>query len=320
MEGVIKLFCLLCLVQLGRCVEVTLENSATGELKKEIKLATRATLQCTPTPETSNPPTVQWYYQKDKASSSDGKFVVHDNELLEGFQDSFEYQSPANLIFKNTTKQDSGKYKCRAEVPQDNNGNDYGVYDVTIVYPPSKPFCSYPSDKVLTRGFEQDLKCVSEEGVPDAMYTWYKDGKPLPTESSKDSKYKNGSFSYQKSVGTLRFLEVNDANAGLYYCNASNSQGWSQCNEFKLTIQDQNVGQIVGIVFGVIIALALVCLVVFWLWKKGYLSGGNDKDEDYMYDMAEEGNNDVMLDGEGPHLAKAPSDVGSVRPESSMMI
>lgn len=321
-----KIFGIICLllttlVYLTNGLYVSLRGGARGELSLEVKLDTTETLECDITFESGGTNAeIEWYYQPDKNLDSDGSFVVHENSLVPKFEGIYQFIQPANLRILNTKKTDSGRYKCRASSIAELNANDYGVYDVTIVYKPSVPMCSYPSDRVLTRGFEQELKCVSVEGVPDPVYTWYKDGKLLPSESSSDPNYRNASFSYDRTIGTLRFMEVNDANAGSYYCNSSNSQGWEQCTTFKLSIQDQNVGKIVGIVFGVIIAVGIVCLIIFVLWKKGYLTGGSDKEDEYMYDMAEEGNNDVMLDGEGPHVTKAPSDVGSVRPESSMMI
>ena len=42
--------------------------------------------------------------------------------------------------------------------------------------------------------------------MPSPIYTWYKNGIPLPTDSSEDNRFANTSFSYDKSIGTLRLL------------------------------------------------------------------------------------------------------------------
>lgn len=308
-------------------VHVELEDGKRGIVEKEIKLFTNEILVCSAVDTTSSTPSIEWYYKSDKSLNGEGRMIVSGSRVVENFVEKFSLNG-ASITFKNTTKTDTGVYKCRIVVAEDENSADSGLYDVTIVYPPSKPFCQYPSEKSLTRGFEQELKCNSAEGVPRPQYRWYRNGELLPEESSSDPNYKNATFSYDTASGILRFMEVNDANAGSYYCEASNSQASIQCDTFTLTIHDQNVAEIVGIVFGVVILIALICLAIFVLWKKGFLSG-SDREEDYVYDMNEEGSNDVMLDGDevvrGKQVSSsgvAASSASSVRrlQESSMMI
>jgi len=303
-------FLLLLSASISLQIKVTLENGVTGPLEKDLKFGHPFLLACAVS-ENQSPYEVSWTYSKDVSGTS-SSYLIKDGSSV---NNRFTFIAPASLQFLNTSKTDSGKYKCSAS---DTKSLAEGEYIITIVYPPSKPLCAYPSDLMLTRGFQQEIKCASAEGVPSPIYTWYKNGIPLPTDSSEDNRFANTSFSYDKSIGTLRLLEVNDADAGQYYCNSSNSQGWSSCRTVNLTIKNQNVGQIVGIVFGVLIGILIICVIIWWLYRRGFCTGDDDTDND-IYNMDQEGN-DVMLDGDGPHITKAPSDIGSVRPESSLMI
>jgi len=300
-------------------VRVTL-NPDGNNVEKSVKLGIRTVLECfinfENTPGVDEDP-VHWFYTQDMdpASTNLGK------ALETSTSDDFILQPPYSLVINDPKKGDYGKYTCHALFTKDTESIAFKSYMVTVVYKPSKPICQHPSDGYLTRGYEAELKCQSAEGKPDPEYTWFKDGAPLPENSAKDARYKNQTFTVDKNTGTLKFLEVSDANVGKYYCRARNSEGEETCQPFNIYVQDVNAGRIAGIVIGIILAICVVAIVIFLLWRKGVCTGGSGKDEDYMYDMADEGNNDVMLDVETPHhVTKNPSDVGSNRPESSMMI
>lgn len=317
LSNIIVLVLVLNVVQKCTGVRVSL-NPDQDNVEKSVKLGIRTVLEChvtyenTPTQEDSQ---LIWFYSQNMdPSGSLGQALDTTNS------EDFILQSPSSLVINDPKKHNFGKYTCHALHKKDLESISQKSYLVTIVYKPSKPICQHPSDGYLTRGYEAELKCQSAEGKPDPTYTWFKDGTPLPENSAKDARYNNQSFTVDKNTGTLKFLEVSDANVGKYYCRAKNSEGEESCQPFNIYVQDVNAGRIAGIVIGIILAICVVAIVIFLLWRKGVCSGGNGKEEDYMYDMAEEGNNDVMLDVETPHVTKNPSDVGSNRPESSMMI
>lgn len=306
---------------LQRCTGVRVSLNPDGNnVEKSVKLGIRTVLEChvtfETTPVSQEEAQIHWFYNQNKdPEASLGK------ALDPSTSDDFIIQAPHSLVINDPKKGDFGKYTCHALYTKDSESISMKSYIVTVVYKPSKPICQHPSDGYLTRGYEAELKCQSAEGKPDPEYTWFKDGTPLPENSAKDARYSNQSFIVDKSTGTLKFLEVSDANVGKYHCRAKNSEGEETCQPFNIYVQDVNAGRIAGIVIGIILAICVVAIIIFLLWRKGVCTGGSGKDDEYMYDMADEGNNDVMLDVETPHhVTKNPSDVGSNRPESSMMI
>lgn len=57
----------------------------------------------------------------------------------------------------------------------------------TWTVPPHAPSCEVP--ETVMRGFSAELRCKDKLSVPAAIYSWYKDNKPLHTASLPEINY-----------------------------------------------------------------------------------------------------------------------------------
>nr|CAB3257675.1 junctional adhesion molecule C-like [Phallusia mammillata] len=310
-------------------VRVTLEGGATVEVNKQVLEGTSPTLQCSfsltqggdQASAAPYDPKVEWRYSPtaDVASS---QHIVYDGALVDQFANGqFAFEGPSSLTINTVNRDNKGFYICTVTVINDSPSQAGGVYNLTVLVPPSMPVCSYPSDQAITIGFSEEFYCQSNEGVPHPTYTWWKNGASLPEMNAQENPmWANTSFSYSSMSGTLTFSKVVPGDAGTYYCVSQNSVGEEQCQAFTIVTKTQDVGLIVGIVFAVIFGVLLIAVLVWWTWRKGYCDNVFGKSEPE--EVEDDGSNDIMLDGNGPMVHKPASVTnGSTgKQEASMMI
>ena len=305
----------------GHCVSVNI----VGDGQVSVQQGNSVLLQCnySPTGGSMVPAqtNVEWLFRKD-ASSTAGDNIVSNGAVMPSFTSQYVFVAPASLRLNNADyKTNAGVYDCIVTNPTNSPSKDQKSITLTVTVPPSVPHCGFTSDLALTLGFRQTFTCNSMEGIPAPTYVWYKDGRALPSAYTMNPLYANTSFSVDSVSGDITFAQVTKGDAGTYYCEASNSLGAQACPAVKITIKEQDVGMIVGIVFMVIFIILLLLVLAWWTRKKGYCSDFYDKEEDFTLD--DDGSNDVMLDGHGPIVTKAPSDISSIngkKQEASMMI
>jgi len=230
---------LLLLLVTGSClgVTVTLKDNLKDVPIDLILGAENQILVASIVQEGAGPLEFYWTYEEKEEIAGDGGIILKVDKGATSRQElGYMLRSPNSLEIETVEKSHTGVFHVRALAESDAVASDSALYTVRVVYPPTIPVCQFPSDHTLTRGYEQELKCVSSDGVPQVEYRWYRNGDVLPADSSTDPNYSNASFVIDKSTGTLKFMEVNDANEGNYYCQAHNSIGETTCTAVDLVI------------------------------------------------------------------------------------
>lgn len=314
-------FCFVILFSGGQCVSVNIVGDGQISVQQGNSILLQCNYAATGGSMDSSQTNVEWVFRKDPASTA-GDNIVSNGQVMLNFQDQFSFQAPASLRLNNADyKTNAGVYDCIVTNPTNSPSKDQKSITVTVTVPPSIPHCGFTSDLALTLGFRQTFTCNSMEGIPAPTYRWNKDGAFLPSTYTMSPVYANTSFSVDSNTGDITFAKVSKGDAGVYFCEARNTLGAQSCTAVKITIKEQDVGLIVGIVFMVIFIILLLLVLAWWTRKKGYCSDFYDKEEDFTLD--DDGSNDVMLDGHGPIVTKAPSDISSIngkKQEASMMI
>ena len=72
----------------------------------------------------------------------------------------------------------------------------------------------YPMNANISAGSTITLRCAST-GQPEPNVTWYKDGALITTGVET-------TISFQRTSSNLTLVNVDERNAGLYWCNATN--------------------------------------------------------------------------------------------------
>lgn len=315
------MICYIYLFDCANSIQVTLVSPFTRNIEQGTNQVLQCSYSATGGSIDNSQTNVEWLFRKDAASTAGDNIVVN-GQVQAAFASQFTFQAPSSLLLSNADYRiNAGVYDCIVTNPSNSPSKDQKSYTVVVQIRPSTPMCGFTSDYALTLGFRQTFSCHSMEGIPAPTYTWFKNGRALPASYTQSPIYSNASFTVDSASGDLTFSQVTKGDAGEYYCQASNSLGEAACQPAKITIKEQDVGMIVGIVFGIIFLLLLLLVLAWWTRKKGYCSGFYDKDDDFTLD--DDGSNDVMLDGHGPIVTKAPSDISSVtgkKQEASMMI
>ncbi|KAL2094959.1 hypothetical protein ACEWY4_009678 [Coilia grayii] len=221
-----------------------------------------ADLKCSYTADFGSNPRVEWSVRKSRQSS----FVFFDGQPTEPYKGRVT-KYDGGLIIDKVTREDSGQYVCSVAGA---GHTAEAKIDLTVLVAPSVPVCMIPTS--VTTGNKVILSCFDNDASPPATYKWYKSDVPLPEDPSKFESFKNMSYRIEPSAGILEFPAVSHADAGDYFCEASNEAGPSQrCAAVRMIPYDLNVG---GIVAGVIFAILAVGLLGFGVWfayRKGYI-------------------------------------------------
>ncbi|XP_029434527.1 immunoglobulin superfamily member 11 [Rhinatrema bivittatum] len=167
----------------------------------------------------------------------------------------------ASIYINNTQLSDTGTYQCLVNNLPDRGGRNIGVIGLTVLVPPSAPFCRVQGS--LDIGSDVTLTCGSEEGTPRPTYLWEKlDSAPkLPPTATQD-----------QVRGTVTLRNISVISSGLYQCVASNAIGSSTCLlDLQVILpQHQNVGLITGaIATGVVVLIVCIILaaVALFYWR-----------------------------------------------------
>nr|XP_020454364.1 junctional adhesion molecule A-like [Monopterus albus]XP_020454365.1 junctional adhesion molecule A-like [Monopterus albus] len=221
-------------------------------------------LKCSYSPDFGASARLEWKFHDIKGSQT---YVVFDGTPTTSYAGRVTmYES--NLRMSKITRQDNGLYSCEVS----GNGKfGEATVKVTVLVAPSPPACKVPS--TVTTGTYVLLSCNDPDGSPPPTYSWYKDGVLLPSDPSKVSGFKNATYKLNPQNGNLEFPSVAKGDSGQYYCSAVNDAGPAQsCKPMQMEVRDLNIA---GIVIGVILLLLLLAVLGFVIWylcKKGYIS------------------------------------------------
>ena len=180
----------------------------------------------------------------------------------------------SNLILKSPKRSDNGIFTCHATNLDDQISISQGGYKLRVLYKPSKPNYTKPSN--LVEGNEYELRCKSD-GYNMPSYKWFFNGTSVQSLNSKEKSELN--IVEDNVAGTLNILEVHSNNFGDYYCQAENSLGLAKGDVFSLGSPFLTSWVIAAIVVTIVILILLViCLLYFFIYRKKkvlYLEGEN---------------------------------------------
>ncbi|OCT93866.1 junctional adhesion molecule B isoform X2 [Xenopus laevis] len=229
-----------------------------------------AILSCKYKLEKDQPVRLEW---KKVVPNGDISFIYYNNTLAAGLRGRAE-MIESSIWFKNTTRADSGKYRCEVTAPKDSKSFQEIVIDLKVLVAPGVPVCDVPPSAMS--GTAVELKCRESEGFPASEYRWYKNGILLAVNPAPNARLTNSSYTVNSASGTLQFNTVAKLDTGEYYCEASNGIGKSQkCAVRRLQVDDLNVAGIIAGVVVVALVMLFCGLGVFYAQRKGYFSKGN---------------------------------------------
>jgi len=233
--------------------------------------------------------------------------ILHEQEtifLSEGgnSQPFGAWQISGQGVSKQADPSDMAEYKCVA----DDASRNFALAEraLVVLVPPSIPVIVEPSDKKLIVGKAGELVCMAE-GSPLPTYTWYKQDQAtgmtlqLPADARTNTRsFPDSQFTVDQNV--VKFLNVSEADAGEYWCEARNEAGTSTGEPVSIGVGSLNIASVVGIVFAVIFGVALIGIIAFVIFKKLTVGDGDSyMDDNEVFD--DEGNDVAMGESYDPY-------------------
>ncbi|KAG8450291.1 hypothetical protein GDO86_002806 [Hymenochirus boettgeri] len=281
-----------CLVFLGYFAVLCYKESlgvhvSSSKDKVEVDEFGETVLSCDFKLQKKQTPRLEW---KKVVSANDISFIFFNDSLAASLQGRATMME-SNIRILNTTRADSGLYRCEVTAPLDDKTFHEVSIELKVWVAPGIPLCDVPASAMS--GTAVELKCRESEGYPASTYQWYKNGVLLAVNPSLHARVTNSSYTVNSASGTLQFNTVTKMDTGDYYCEANNGIGKTQkCAMRRLQVDDLNVA---GIIAGVVV-VALVMLFcgfgVFYAHRKGYLSKGNSSGKDGSHKAASQKDNE----------------------------
>ncbi|XP_010959934.1 V-set and immunoglobulin domain-containing protein 2 isoform X1 [Camelus ferus] len=179
----------------------------------------------------------------------------------------------ASLKLTDVRPSDTGTYLCHVNNPPDFYTNGLGLINLTVLVPPSRPWCSHSGQTSV--GGSAALRCSSSKGAPRPVYNWVRLGSSSPPSP--------GSMVQDEVTGQLILTNLSLASAGTYRCLATNQMGSASC-ELTLSVTDPSKGRVAGALIGVLLGVLFLSVAVFCLRrfqkerrkKRKEIYGGSD--------------------------------------------
>uniref|UniRef100_A0A8C2KIJ9 Junctional adhesion molecule 2a n=1 Tax=Cyprinus carpio TaxID=7962 RepID=A0A8C2KIJ9_CYPCA len=247
---------LLILIQSAAVVPVTVTSRSPGVEAREFL---EAELSCEFKTENDENPRIEW-----KKVDKDVSFVYFNNSFIGPFHGRADIKGATVRLHK-VTQKDAGKYRCEVTAPKDHVSLGEVNVTLTVLVPPQAPSCDVPSS-ALTGSLVQ-LRCRDHHSIPAAVYTWYKDNKPLAIKKP------NATYTIDEKTGVLTFQKVSRADTGQYHCEAKNWVGPAKsCSGTHMQIDDLNVAAVISGVLLLALLLFLCAFGVFYAHRHGLFS------------------------------------------------
>ncbi|XP_064597932.1 roundabout homolog 2-like [Liolophura sinensis] len=157
------------------------------------RVNSNALIRCLP--EANPQPVTTWFFN-GKPLLSGGRYTIAEN----------------GLIIHRLTKEDGGKYLCKAEIPVEKRSANKTI----TVIPASTPMINKPLNDVIGAFGHVTVKCMAS-GQPVPNYHWFKSGSANILEEPK--------YHVNNNTGVLIIYNVTRADEGKYICIASNPAG-----------------------------------------------------------------------------------------------
>ncbi|KAL7845867.1 hypothetical protein AOLI_G00240590 [Acnodon oligacanthus] len=232
---------------------------STTQSKVEVQENSDAVLSCLFKTEKDQNPRIEWK-KKDNGIS----MVYFEGNFTGPFKGRAKIEGATVTLYKVQLK-DAGQYRCEVSAAADSV--QLGETNVTlkVLVPPHVPFCEIPSSALT--GSLVELRCSDQYSIPPAVYTWYKDKKPL------SSPRVNATYTINRNTGILTFQTVTRADAGQYHCEARNGVGQPKsCVGNHMTIDDLNITAIIAGIVVLCLVISVCTLGACYAHRQGYFS------------------------------------------------
>ncbi|XP_028666257.1 junctional adhesion molecule 3B [Erpetoichthys calabaricus] len=279
-----------------RCHAVELDSNNRNPTVNEFQsVELSCIIKATSTPS----PRIEW----KKTSKDIVTFVYFQNKVSGPLENRAVLRDRASLFIQNTTRSDSGLYRCEVSAPIDSKMLGEVFIELTVQVKPVAPRCHVP--KSVPVGKSAELLCAENEGYPPPTYRWYRNGDQIPEDPRSSHKFLNSSYAMDLNAGTLKFRSVKKVDAGEYFCVAQNPAGTARCGSQKMEVYDIDI---VGIIIGVlVVVIVLVCITVgiCCAYKRGYFVSKKQASSNYKPPTKGDGVDFVRGDEEGDFRHKS---------------
>uniref|UniRef100_A0A8C1X4Y9 Junctional adhesion molecule 2a n=1 Tax=Cyprinus carpio TaxID=7962 RepID=A0A8C1X4Y9_CYPCA len=222
----------------------------------EVREFSDAELSCEFKTENDENPRIEW-----KKVDKDVSFVYFNNSFIGPFHGRAEIKGATVRLHK-VTQKDAGKYRCEVTAPKDHVSLGEVNVTLTVLVPPQAPSCDVPSS-ALTGSLVQ-LRCRDHHSIPAAVYTWYKDNKPLAIKKP------NATYTIDEKTGVL---------VSIFYLFSKNRllvlvlRSRVTCERvFVMCADDLNVAAVISGVLLLALLLFLCAFGVFYAHRHGLFS------------------------------------------------
>ncbi|XP_064424734.1 junctional adhesion molecule 3B isoform X3 [Latimeria chalumnae] len=244
-------------------------------------------------------PRIEW----KKIRRGETTHVYYNGAFMGPLQNRAKISGAASILIMNTTRTDSGTYRCEVVAPMDSKTLDEISIELIVQVKPVTPSCVVP--KAVPVGKSASLHCTEDEGYPLPTYRWYKDNQILPLDPKTSVDFANSTYSLDQKTGTLSFSAVSKKDKGTYHCEAENLAGSAKCEAQLMDVYDINIAGIIGGVMVVILVLVLITSGICCAYKRGYFANKEKKGKNYKAPVKADGMDYVRTDDEGDFRHKS---------------
>ncbi|XP_051895990.1 V-set and immunoglobulin domain-containing protein 2-like isoform X2 [Pristis pectinata] len=234
-------------------VTVNIGNNATLDCSYKTRVGDQFSLEWrfTPGPNENVPAEKILYYTDGtayKLGPQANRIKLVDQEPTKG---------DASIIILNTKSSDTGRYSCDINNPPDFTGPTEAFVNLIVQVPPSIPKCKVIGKPYI--GNNITLSCISTVGRPTPMYKWSEVRSATATSSPRIM------VKVDSKKGTLLLRNLTMKDSGIYRCVSFNVLGEKSCQLVLSVTVNNEVGVIVGALFGTLVALLLIAVVAYHL-------------------------------------------------------
>ncbi|CAN0379078.1 unnamed protein product [Lampetra fluviatilis] len=227
---------------------------------------------------------VEWFMQATPTNNYVATFAGGTENIYPEYVSRVRFarnvtQRDASLQIAALQASDDGVYTCKVKVGM---VIQQVPIKLTVLVKPSQPSCVVNGSVAL--GKDLSLQCLSREGTSPISYQW------------KKTSGEGGMAAFMMG-GMLPIKNASVSHSGMYQCNATNRVGWQSCVVLLSVVPpSSNAGVVAGAVIGVLLVVAVIGFLVWYLLRQR--KGKPVRDRDY--------HNDIRMDDSPPASMSRP--------------